>query len=211
MNTINYAKELERIINKIGPGNKPKLLIHSCCAPCSSYCLIYLLPYFDITCFFFNPNITDRDEYEKRLSMMYVLSDRINEGFADELKGSVIDVKEGDYCPDAFIEAAKSEGLEKEPEGGRRCGMCFSMRLKETYEYAKNNGFDYFTTTLTISPHKNAKAINDIGYALAKETTPLWLPSDFKKNDGFKRSIELSKEYGLYRQDYCGCCYTERQ
>ena len=208
MNTTNYAKELERIIGRIDTKNRKKLLIHSCCAPCSSYCLIYLLPYFDITCFFFNPNITDRSEYEKRLSMMYVLTGRINGEFEKELAGAKIGVVEGDYRPEEFMDAVRSKGLESEPEGGRRCDMCFSMRLKETYEYAEKEGFDYFTTTLTISPHKNAKAINDIGYALCEENGPVWLPSDFKKNDGFKRSIELSKKYGLYRQDYCGCYYV---
>ena len=200
----NYHRKLEELISKLD--RRPKLLLHSCCAPCSSYCLIYLLPYFDITCFFYNPNITDRDEYDKRLAELYRLCEILSKGtvLSDTFSLRVI---EGDYEPGVFTSNVEERGLTGEPEGGRRCDMCFRMRLQKTYETALAAGADYFATTLTISPHKNAQLINEIGYSIDKD---MWLPADFKKNDGYKRSIELSAKYDLYRQNYCGCWLSRR-
>ena len=208
---MNIHKELEKLI--AGLDHRPKLLLHSCCAPCSSYCVIYLLPHFDVTCFYYNPNITDREEYEKRLSELHRLSRIISvpglpEGYGSK-SDAAFDIIDGEYEPERFTGAVRSQDLEGCPEGGRRCDMCFRMRLSKTLEVAKAGGFEYFTTTLTISPHKNAQLINDIGNELAKDGQVMWLPSDFKKNDGYKRSIELSKEYGLYRQNFCGCIYSK--
>lgn len=205
MNNVNYGKELEKILKGIDAPDQ-KLLLHSCCAPCSSYCLIYLLPYFDITCFYYNPNITDDKEYDKRRRELHRLIDAINDEYDPPHKIKVID---GEYERDKFVEMVKEQSLEACPEGGSRCGMCFNMRLNRTYEIARDKGFDLFTTTLTISPHKNAQLINSIGYAIvAADDGPVWLPADFKKNDGYKRSIELSAKYELYRQNYCGCIYS---
>ncbi len=205
MNKINYQKELEKIV----PAAKgKKLLMHSCCAPCSSYCLLYLLPCFKITCFYYNPNITDEDEYQKRIAELHRLTDTMNREY-----GSDIRVIDGEYEPQKFMDAVAAGDLASCPEGGKRCGMCFGMRLSKTYELARAEGFDYFTTTLTISPLKDAQLINSIGYNLAdvsKNEGPLWLPSDFKKNDGYKKSIELSRKYDLYRQNYCGCIMSQR-
>ena len=207
-NNVNHQKELEKITASLE--GRPELLLHSCCAPCSSYCLIYLLPYFDITCFYYNPNITDRDEYARRVAELKRLTDLINGEYA-RTGAPPVKVIEGEYEPERFIDAVRAGGLGDCPEGGRRCEMCFSMRLKKTYELARERGFQYFTTTLTISPLKNAALINSTGYDIASAGGPLWLPSDFKKNDGFKRSIELSGKYELYRQDYCGCVYSQRK
>ncbi len=200
MNNINYQKELEKIIGKDLSGPRKRLFLHSCCAPCSSYCLIYLLKHFDITCFYYNPNITDADEYQKRLGELKKLIRIVNDEY-----GVCIGLVEGGYEPDAFIKNVNDGDLADCPEGGRRCDMCFRMRLEKTYETAASNGYDYFATTLTISPHKNAQLINTIGYGIASGDGPMWLPADFKKNDGYKRSIELSAKYDLYRQNYCGC------
>ena len=193
-------KELDKIISALS--GRQKLLLHCCCAPCSSHCLLYLLPYFDITCFYYNPNITDSSEYEKRITELFRLVDMINKEY-----GSSIDVIDGEYEPASFIDKVESADLAGCPEGGKRCEMCFSLRLKKTHDVAAAGGFHYFTTTLTISPLKDAKLINNIGYGLAKDV--LWLPSDFKKKDGYKRSIELSAKYDLYRQNYCGCEYSK--
>ena len=206
MNSINYQKELDKITE--GLTYRPRLLLHSCCAPCSSYCLVYLLHYFDITCFYFNPNITDRDEYEKRAAELKRLVDTLNEEYAEVLSGfDPIRVVINDHDPGVFVDAVKEQGLEGCSEGGERCAMCFRMRLEKTHEIAAAGGFDYFTTTLTISPLKNADMINRIGYDTAD--TVMWLPSDFKKKDGYKKSIELSAKYDLYRQNYCGCIYSK--
>ena len=205
MNNVNYQKELEKILDSITDPSQ-KLLLHSCCAPCSSYCLIYLLPYFDITCFYYNPNITGKEEYDKRRGELHRLVDALNEEYDPPHKIKVID---GEYESDLFIEKVKEQSLEGCPEGGTRCGMCFDMRLRKTYERARADGFDLFTTTLTISPHKNAQLINSIGSGIASGNDgPVWLPADFKKNDGYKRSIELSAKYELYRQSFCGCVYS---
>lgn len=182
-------------------GLRPKLLIHACCAPCSSYVLESLSDFFKITVLYYNPNISPREEYEKRTAELKRLI-----GCMEEAKD--VDLIVGEYSEELFERAVK--GLENEPEGGKRCEACFNLRLEKTAEAAAENGFDYFTTTLTISPHKNAPLLNDIGYRLGEKFGIKWLPSDFKKKGGFQRSIELSEKYGLYRQDYCGCIYSKR-
>lgn len=212
MNQVNYQKELEKILDGLqdaGDGFVPTLFLHSCCAPCSSYVLAYLCRYFRICVFYYNPNISASDEYRKRVAEQK----RLIASYNEERRGYPIDILEGDYEPGRFFAAAR--GLEGCPEGGERCTRCFELRLGETARRGAAEGFDYFTTTLSISPLKNAKKLNEIGQKLAEEHGIAWLPSDFKKKDGYKRSVELSAQYGLYRQDYCGCTYsvggTERQ
>ena len=191
----NYQKELETLIAGLQSQNhKKKLLLHSCCAPCSSYVLAYLKQYFDITVFYYNPNIMPEEEYQKRLSEQKRL---LQEAYAE------VQFIEGHYEPEVFREMAR--GLEQEPEGGTRCFRCYELRLRETARLAKENGYDYFATTLSISPHKNAAKLNEIGERVGAENGILHLPSDFKKKEGYKQSIELSKKYHLYRQRYCGC------
>lgn len=210
MNRVNYQRELEKELAKAERsmaegGSIPTLFLHSCCAPCSSYVLEYLCRYFKITVFYYNPNISSSQEYRKRAEEQKRLITAYNE----EGKGFRIEIIEGDYTPEAFFEMAK--GLEDCQEGGERCFRCFELRLRETAKRAAQGCFDYFATTLTISPLKNAQKINEIGKGLSVEYGVPWLPSDFKKKDGFKRSIELSAEYGLYRQNYCGCAYSRAQ
>ncbi len=207
MNQVNYQKELDKIIGGLaGEGRRaPTLFLHSCCAPCSSYVLEYLCGIFRITVFYYNPNISASEEYRKRAAEQQ----RLIAAYNEEKKGYPISVAEGDYEPERFIETAR--GLETCPEGGERCFRCYELRLRETARRSSEAGFDYFCTTLTISPLKNARKLNEIGQALAEEYGTLWLPSDFKKKEGYKRSIELSAQYGLYRQDYCGCTYSRRQ
>lgn len=202
MNKINYQKELDRVIDKITKeGRVPKLLLHVCCAPCSSYCLEYLSKYFDITVYFYNPNISIADEYNYRLSEEKRLVSLMPFEYP-------VKVVEGDYLPKDYFDYVK--GLENEPEGGKRCEKCFRLRLESSARYAKEHGFDYFTTTLTISPLKNAQLLNSIGEELANQYDVPWMYSDFKKREGYKRSIVLSKEYDLYRQNYCGCVFSKR-
>lgn len=201
MNAVNYQKELEKILERRG-AQAPSLFLHSCCAPCSSYVLEYLCRFFQITVFYFNPNISPSEEYAKRVEEQK----RLIEAYNRERKGYEISIVEGDYEPARFFEMAK--GLENCPEGGERCFNCYELRLRETAGRAAEGGFDYFATTLTVSPLKNAQKLNEIGQALSAEYGVSWLPSDFKKKDGYKRSIELSAEYGLYRQNYCGCVYS---
>ncbi|MBO4889492.1 MAG: epoxyqueuosine reductase QueH [Lachnospiraceae bacterium] len=191
--------------------NDPALLLHSCCAPCSSYCLISLLEHYDITCFYYNPNITDRSEYDKRAAELLRLINILNEEYSAFCENHAIKLIIGDFEPDLFVRNVEEGGLADCPEGGDRCTMCFNMRLRKTYELACSGGYDLFTTTLTISPHKNAKLINSIGTAIAgeREGGPEWMYSDFKKKDGFKKSIELSAKYNLYRQNFCGCEYSK--
>ena len=204
MNAVrNYQKELDKIIEKLAD-KAPRLFLHSCCAPCSSYVLEYLRQYFRITVFYYNPNITEDAEYRKRVEEQKRLIAAYN-----ETQGYPIEIIEGDYEPECFFEMAK--GMEDCPEGGERCFACYELRLRETAKRASAGAYDYFTTTLTISPLKNAVKLNEIGEQLAKESYVNWLPSDFKKRGGYQRSIELSKEYDLYRQDYCGCVYSRRQ
>ncbi len=203
MNRINYSKELEKIIEK----NKresvvPSLLLHSCCAPCSSYCLEYLSNYFKITVYYYNPNISPESEYKKRVFEQQRLISEM------KLKNEVSFV-EAPYESKRFYEAVK--GLEDCAEGGERCFKCYRLRLEKAAEYAKEKNFDYFCTTLSISPLKNAEKINEIGNETAKKYSVAFLPSDFKKKNGFKRSIELSNEYSLYRQNFCGCIYSKKE
>ena len=249
---VNYQKELEKVIGSLG-GSKPRLLLHACCAPCSSYCLEYLREYFDITVFYYNPNITGATEYEKREAEEKRLIETYNkqvveqkfsgtnpgkqaanEGFAGVSSckqvanegfagmnstphAGIVHIACAEYDPERYLEAVK--GLENEPEGGARCVKCFELRLRRTIEEAMKLGMDYVTTTLTISPLKNASLLNSIGMRLAGEYSQenagshevKWLPSDFKKKGGYQRSIVLSHEYGLYRQNYCGCAFSKRE
>lgn len=203
MNKINYQKELDRVIESIKKeGKVPSLLLHVCCAPCSSYCLEYLSKYFKITVFYYNPNISIKEEYNYRLSE----EKRLIKEMSFE---NSVDIIDGTYEPNEFFTAVK--GLEKETEGGKRCMECFKLRLSETCKKAKQLNFDYVTTTLTISPLKNADALNKIGSKCAESYGINWLYSDFKKREGYKRSIVLSNEYKLYRQNYCGCIFSKEQ
>ena len=253
MNKRNYQKELENILERIKQGggeSAPTLFLHSCCAPCSSYCLEYLAPYFAITVFYYNPNISASEEYQKRVREQK----RLIEIYNQEGKGHPIQVIEGDWRPADFYEAVR--GFEDCPEGGERCFRCYELRLRETALQAAKRGFDHFGTTLTISPLKNAEKLNEIGERLAEELrgsretlaeelcgsrekfatesypggtvqissvgdvsatfdgngkAPLWLPTDFKKKSGYQRSIELSRKYDLYRQDFCGCSFSKAE
>ena len=196
----NYQKELDNIIAGHGQRREaPTLFLHICCAPCSSYVLEYLSAFFRITVFYYNPNIYPAEEYEKRVEEQKNLIERLPSVYP-------IEFVEGAYDKERFYEMAR--GLEQVSEGGERCFRCYELRLRETARLAAERGFDYFTTTLTISPLKNAAKLNEIGGLLGEEYQTVWLPSDFKKKNGYKRSIELSKEYNLYRQDYCGCVFS---
>lgn len=207
MNKINYQKILDKILENIKNDNvRPKLLVHSCCAPCSSYVLEYLNDYFDITVLYYNPNISPKEEYEKRKAEQIRF---IHERFSDDNTNNKVSFMDCDYESEKYAKIAKS--LEKEPEGGMRCVECFRLRLDKTAELAKLYGFDYFVTTLSISPLKNAQLINRIGLEISEKYGVSYLPSDFKKREGYKRSIELSKKYGLYRQNFCGCVYSKIQ
>lgn len=200
---INYQLELEKIIAKHqGENAVPTLFLHSCCAPCSSYVLEYLSQYFKITVFYYNPNIYPDEEYYKRVEEQKQFIDR----FPAKNK---IDFVEGNFDKECFYEMAR--GLENVPEGGERCFRCYQLRLKKAAEYAATRNFDYFTTTLSISPLKNAEKLNEIGLKLADEFGIKYLVSDFKKKDGYKRSTELSRQYGIYRQDYCGCIFSKQE
>ena len=185
-----------------GSAGTPTLLLHSCCAPCSSYVLEYLSRYFKITVFYYNPNIFPEEEYSRRVKEQQRL-------IGEMPLSNPVRFLEGRFDPAEFYTAVR--GLEHLPEGGERCRACFRLRLNETARLASERGFDYFTTTLTISPLKNAAALNEIGEALADEYRVRWLPSDFKKKNGYKRSVELSAKYGLYRQDYCGCVFSRKE
>ena len=186
-------------------GRVPSLFLHSCCAPCSSYVLEYLCPFFHITVFYYNPNISEDAEYRKRVEEQK----RLIAAYNRVGKGYPFEIVEGDYEPGRFYETAR--GYEKCPEGGERCFRCYELRLRETAERAAAGGYDYFTTTLTISPLKNAAKLNEIGNRLSGEYQVPWLPSDFKKKNGYKRSVELSAEYDLYRQNYCGCVFSKNK
>lgn len=201
MNNRNYQKELDTVISNLAESGKvPTLLLHSCCAPCSSYVLEYLSSYFRITVFYYNPNISTKEEYDLRLQEQKRLISQLPAKYP-------VDIIEGEYEPESFYEVAK--GLEKCPERGERCLKCYRLRLEETAKLAKMSGADYFATTLTLSPLKDAKALNDIGEELSEKYNAKYLCSDFKKRGGYLRSIELSKEYGLYRQNFCGCIYSK--
>lgn len=209
MNARNFQRELDRLLERLAAeGRVPRLFLHSCCAPCSSYVLEYLRQYFDITVLYYNPNITEREEYEKRAAEQKRLIREMNEEADGDCKNRIL-AEEGRYDPERFFAAAK--GLELVPEGGERCFKCYEIRLREAARIAREQGFDYFTTTLTISPLKNADKLNEIGNRLAEEYGVAFLPSDFKKKNGYKRSVELSEKYGLYRQDYCGCVFSKAE
>lgn len=240
-----YQKQLEEILQNEKsqenhleqsesnqPGHKKTLLLHACCAPCSSYVLEYLTDYFDITILYYNPNIYPQEEYERRLKELVDFLPRFEPAVKNKIK-----LVQTDYIPQEFYNAVKTDlqpELAKENERGERCRRCYELRIKKAYDYAVSNNFDYFCTTLSISPFKDAEKINVIGENLCKNESlqnnflqtdssqtsktsktsqtsksPKWLPSDFKKNSGFLRSLELSKEYGLYRQQYCGCVFSK--
>ena len=202
MNRRNYQRELEAVIKENESKSRvPRLLLHSCCAPCSTYVLKYLAQYFIIKILFYNPNISPAEEYEKRAAEQQHL---IRELPAKHPIHLVV----GAYEPERFY--AVSRGLEQVPEGGERCFRCFRLRLEEAAKMAAEGGFDYFATTLTISPLKNAQKLNEIGEELSELYKVEHLPSDFKKKNGYKRSVELSALYGLYRQNYCGCVFSKR-
>lgn len=203
MNAINYQKELEKELEKIKQAGKiPKLLIHSCCAPCSSYVLEYLSEYFFITVLYYNPNIFPEEEYLYRIQEQKRLIQEL------PAKHEIRFIPTS-YMPEHFHRSIK--GYEREKEGGRRCFICYEIRLREAAKYAKEGKFDYFTTTLSISPMKNAQKLNEIGLRLAGEYGVKYLTSDFKKKNGYQRSVELSKQYHLYRQEYCGCVYSKQE
>jgi epoxyqueuosine reductase len=200
-NQRNFQKELDKLLLDLSDkGVTPSLLLHSCCAPCSSYVLEYLSQFFNITIYYYNPNISYEDEYLRRIEEQQKLIREI------PVKNP-IHFLNGKYDTERFYDLAK--GLEKEPEGGERCFRCYELRLEETAKLAKEKGYDFFTTTLSISPLKNAAKLNEIGELLSNKYEISYLYSDFKKKNGYKRSIELSKEYDLYRQDYCGCIYSK--
>lgn len=197
---INYQIKMEEILDKvINSKEVPRLLLHSCCGPCSSYVISYLADYFDLDVIYYNPNIYPENEYilrkKEQIRLIEELDTKNNLGFVDS-----------EYDPDVFISIAK--GLEGEKEGGVRCGECIKQRLEKTALYASEKGYDYFTTTLSVSPHKNAQLINKLGFELEEKYGISYLPADFKKKGGFLKSIELAKEHELYRQDYCGCKYS---
>ena len=190
----NYQKELDKLILSLS--ERPKLLLHACCGPCCTYAAESLREFFDITIFYFNPNTHPEAEYRKRLEALKKLAEHFS-----------LPLLEGDYEPQEFFSRVK--GMEQLPEGGERCAECFRIRLEETAKKAKEFGFDFFCSTLSVSPHKNASLINEIGETLAEKYGVPHLPNDFKKKNGFFRSTELSKELGLYRQDYCGCVFSK--
>ena len=197
----NYQKELDRIIQKRGQ-KTPRVLLHSCCGPCSSAVLEYITQYFDVTLLWYNPNLYPKEEFDRRFKTQVELIEKM--GLADKVNILAEPWKSEDYY-------RRVKGLENEPEGGKRCAECFRLRLMETARLAKHYGYDYFCTTLTLSRHKDAVLINTIGEEIAKAVGVSWLPSDFKKRNGENRSIELSEQYGLYRQLYCGCEFSLRK
>ena len=190
----NYQIKLDSLLNSLT--YRPKLLLHSCCGPCSSYVTEYLTKYFDIWIYYYNPNIYPESEYIHRLETQQKFLEITNYGI----------ITDSEYNHRTFTDAVK--GYEKEPEGGKRCDLCFRLRLEATAKKASNEKFDFFGTTLTVSPHKNAQLLNRIGEEFSEKYNIKWLYSDFKKREGYKRSIELSKEYNLYRQNYCGCEFS---
>lgn len=207
----NYQKETEKIISSFKPGKKPSLLLHACCGPCSSYVLEYLSSVFNITVFYYNPNIFPKEEYERRLKELKNFLPRFPAAFLHKVK-----LVECSYDPEEFYSALDIKDqpeLAAEEEKGERCRRCYLLRMEKAWKYAENKGFDWFTTTLSISPFKDAEKINAIGKQLEAKTSGnglRFLTSDFKKKGGFQRSLELSAEYGLYRQQYCGCAFSKK-
>ena len=203
MNKRNYQKELDKLIERNQKeGKTPRLFLHACCAPCSSYVMEYLSQYFEITIFFYNPNIAPVEEYSHRVAEIRRLIGEME--FVHP-----VTLVEGRYDPEEFYEMAK--GLENVPEGGERCFRCYRLRMEEAAKLAKEGGYDYFTTTLSVSPHKNAQKLNEIGLRLQEEYGVRYLLSDFKKKCGYLESIRLSIEYDLYRQNFCGCVYSRQK
>ncbi len=197
MDRRNYLREMETLLQSL-EGTRPQLLLHSCCGPCSSSVIDDLRHYFELTVFFYNPQIFPEDEYERRREAQKILA-----------RAYGIPVVEGDRDEREFLH--RTADVKEEPEGGKRCSRCFYMRLEETARRAKEKGFPYIASTLSVSPHKDAKRLNAIGERVAHKHGVIWLPSDFKKRDGYRKSVELAKAYGLYRQDYCGCRYSRRE
>lgn len=212
LENINFQKKLDNIISAFNTdqsgqtANKPSLLLHACCGPCSSYVIEYLSTFFDITILYYNPNIYPQEEYNRRLNELLSFMPVFPPAIQNHVK-----IVQDSYDPQEFYQAIDIKNnpeLAHEPEKGERCRRCYEFRLKRAYNYAKENNFDYFCTTLSISPFKDSNKINTIGQSLQQQNGPKWLFSDFKKKGGFKRSLELSTEYGLYRQQYCGCVYS---
>lgn len=202
MNKKNYYIDFEKVIREIDLENPPSLLLHSCCGPCSTSVLELLSDYFKVTLLYYNPNIYPREEYYKRLEEQKKVLEKVSGRF--EIK-----FLEGRYDPAEYFDAVK--GVEQLPEGSQRCFNCYELRLKEAAQFAKNLNMDYFATTLSVSPYKNAQIINEIGEKIAQEYGVKHLPNDFKKKDGYKKSVELSKSWNIYRQDYCGCPFSKRE
>ncbi len=209
----NYQSELDGILDRIAPDRtaealsaKPSLLLHACCAPCSSYVIEYLASYFDISIYYYNPNIHPRKEYERRLHELETFLPQFPPALENRVRLIRADYDEGEF--EKAVRVAENPQLASEAERGERCRRCYELRMKRAYEYARAHSFDWFTTTLSISPFKDADKINAIGAMLEASGGPRFLTSDFKKRNGFKRSLEISKEYGMYRQDYCGCKYS---
>ncbi len=197
----NYSNKCEQILNELK--EKKKLLLHSCCGPCSSYVITYLTNYFDITVLYYNPNISPYEEYIKRKNEQIKIIELLNSKSKNN-----IDIMDCDYDNNLYEE--KIKGLEMEPERGKRCEVCYKLRIEKTANIAKENNYDYFCTTLSVSPYKNANLINKIGEEMEQKYKIKWLYSDFKKKDGYKKSIMLSQKYNLYRQNYCGCIYSKK-
>ena len=204
---MNYDKELQNLISQLDFSAPPRLLLHACCAPCSTYCLTQLLEHFDVTLYYANDNITDRNEWEKRLGELNKLVQIVNSNAFVVRAIRPLKLITRTFDSARFFEIAK--GKESEREGGARCNDCFTLRLSDTSKFAVENGFDYFGTTLTVSPYKNSQLLNQIGLSLQTDSVK-WLTADFKKRDGYKQSIELSQKYELYRQHYCGCVYSRQ-
>ena len=206
MNKPNYDNLMLSAIAALD-GKKPKLLLHVCCAPCATYCLTQLLPHFNVTMYFSNDNIMPQSEWEHRLSEVRRLADLVNDGKFAIQAAFPLKLVVKNYAVDEYLQVA--QGLEREPEGGARCKACFSLRLGGAAKYAEMNGFDYFATTLTVSPYKNSLVLNEIGASLATDSVK-WLPTDFKKRNGYLTSVKLCAEYQIYRQHFCGCVFEQR-
>lgn len=202
MNKKNYYIEFEKVIRGIDLENPPSLLLHSCCGPCSTSVLELVSNYFKVTLLYYNPNIYPSEEYYKRLEEQKKVLEKVNGRFE-------IEFLEGRYDPTEYFDAVN--GVEHLPEGSQRCFNCYELRLREAAQFAKDLNMDYFATTLSVSPYKNAQTINELGEKIAQEYGVMHLPNDFKKKDGYKKSVELSKDWNIYRQDYCGCPFSKRE
>lgn len=204
---VNYDILFEQITSAVDKSKPPKLLLHACCAPCSTYCLVRTLPYFDVTLYYANDNITAAEEWKKRLGELKKLVQIVNDGSFEIQPIAPLKLAVQNLDAERFFAAAK--GLEKEREGGARCKECFTLRLADAAKFAQSGDFDYFGTTLTVSPYKNSRLLNEIGSSLADNVR--WLPADFKKRGGYNESVRLSQKYCLYRQHYCGCAFSLTQ